>query len=95
MDLFIKLLNNENNINIVDIRNDYLYLNSHIKNSVNIGEYLLISNPSNYLLKDKIYYIYCSYGRRSFMVTKVLNSLGYNTVNIEGGYKEYLLKNKY
>ncbi len=82
-------------LNIIDIRDNYLYLKSHIEGSINIEEVLLRKNISYFLNKNTLYYIYCRFGGKSFFLCEELNSLGYNTVNIEGGYKEYLLKNHY
>ena len=80
------------NANIIDIRNKLKYQNNHIPNSINIDEIMLLSNPEKYLNKDEIYYIYCDFGNRSKRVTYQLNKLGYNTVNVDGGYNNYLLR---
>ena len=77
--------------NIIDIRSRSKYLESHIDGAINISEYELLFNSSKYLSKDKIYYLYCDYGRRSKVVSSKLNKMGYNTFNIDGGYNNYLL----
>jgi len=71
---------------IVDIRDNYSYNISHIKNSINIPYYNLLNNFSHYLSKDKIYYLYCDEGKQSFEISKRLNSFGYNTLSITGGF---------
>ena len=63
----------------------------NIPNSINIPSNYLITNHSNYLDKDKIYYLYCDTGNKSKLVSEELNCLGYKTVNILGGYNYYLL----
>lgn len=78
--------------NIIDIRAKYAYDDGHIEKAVNIREDLLLNNPSFYLNKKDIYYLYCDTGHRSRIVANRLNSLGYKTLNIEGGYKNYLLE---
>jgi rhodanese-related sulfurtransferase len=71
---------------IVDIRDNYSYNISHIKNAINIPYYNLLNNFSHYLSKDKVYYLYCSEGKQSYEISKRLNSFGYNTMSIAGGF---------
>ncbi len=80
------------NINIIDIRNRNSYVSGHIPQAVNIDEYDLLFNTVNYLDKNKKYYLYCDSGSRSEQLVYRLNSRGYNTVNIVGGYHNYLLR---
>ena len=82
----------KNFVNIIDIRSSSKYLFGHVNNSVNIYELELINNHSKYLNKNDIYYIYCDYGNSGKMVVSYLNSLGYNTVNINGGYYNFLFR---
>lgn len=55
-------------------------------------EFLLV-NPENYLKKNQKYYIYCEYGTRSEKLCNKLSNLGYDVVNVIGGYNEYKLSN--
>ena len=84
-----KIINNLNNINLIDIRDNYLYNIGKIPNSKNIPMNFLITNPYNYLNKEETYYIYCNRGINSKKTCEVLSSLGYHVVNIIGGYEEY------
>ena len=78
-------------INIIDIRSRYIYDLSHINNSINVPyDYLLLS-PSKYLNKNDTYYLYCQAGYTSKSISKKLNSLGYKTISINGGYNSYRL----
>ena len=79
-----------NNPIIIDIRDNYSYNQGHIKNAINIPYYNLLNNYSHYLNKKEKYYLYCENGRQSGEISNRLNSFGYNTSNIEGGYEEYL-----
>lgn len=79
-----------NNPVIVDIRDNYTYNLGHIKGAINIPYYNLLNNYSHYLNKNEKYYLYCENGRQSQEISNRLNLFGYNTVNIEGGYEEYL-----
>ncbi len=81
----------DNGLNIIDIRDNYLYNIGHINNSINIPMNLLLMNPSNYLDKNETYYLYCSYGNNSKIACDKLTRCGYNVVNIVGGFNEYNL----
>ena len=76
---------------IIDIRSNYKYMIGHIDNALNIEYHDLLLNYKKYLNKNEIYYIYCDSVVRSKIVVSKLNNLGYNCVNIDGGYSNYLL----
>jgi len=76
--------------NVIDIRSKSNFLSGHILNAINIDYYKLMERPELFLNKDNIYYIYCDSGIKSKTVTSFLNSLGYHTIHIIGGYKAYL-----
>ena len=78
-----------NNPTIIDIRDNYSYNISHLKNSINIPYYNLLNNYSHYLSKNKTYYLYCEEGKQSYEISKRLNSFGYNTISIEGGLNSF------
>ena len=79
-------------MNIIDIRSKSKYLENHIPGAINIDSYDLIFNPSKYLNSNEKYYIYCTSGITSKSVVNKLNKMGYNTVNIDGGFNNYLLR---
>ena len=83
----IEELKKLNNPIIIDIRDNYSYNNSHIKNAINIPYYNLLNNYSHFLNKNNKYNLYCEEGRQSSEISKRLNSFGYNTKSIKGGYK--------
>lgn len=87
-----ELLKKTNNISIIDIRSNQSYNNNHIPNAKNVPSQVLISNPNKYLDKEKTYYIYCQKGSSSIRVCSLLNNLGYNIVNINGGYEAWILQ---
>ena len=82
-----------NSNNIIDIRTLIEYQKGHIVGAKHIEKYQLLNNPEKYLKKQEIYYLYCNSGIQSKMVAKKLNSMGYSTISIEGGYYNYLLRN--
>lgn len=77
---------------IIDIRGRDKYNINHISGAINIEAIELLSNPSRYLNFNDIYYLYCDFGHTSSMVVNKLNRLGYNTVNVEGGFNNYMLR---
>lgn len=77
-------------LNIIDIRDGYLYNLGHINGSINIPSYELLGNYKTYLNKNEVYYIYCQYGTSSDIVVRRLKNIGYNVINIMGGYDAYL-----
>lgn len=83
--------NKYNTINIIDVRDEYSYEKGHIINAKNIPGNILMQSPENYLNQKEIYYIYCQSGNTSNKIVNILNSRGYHTYNISGGYNNYLL----
>ena len=53
----LKELLKNNNLNLIDIRDNYSYLNGTIKNAKNIPYNELLINPNKYLNKNKTYYV--------------------------------------
>ena len=90
---FLDVYKNKN-INIIDIRSKYIYELSHIPNAINIPYDYLILNHPKYLNKNETYYLYCQAGYTSKSIVKRLNSEGYQTISINGGYNSYKLHNK-
>ena len=41
------------------------------------------------IAKDKKIYVCCQVGLRGYIACTILNQYGYNTSNIDGGYKTY------
>jgi rhodanese-related sulfurtransferase len=74
---------------IIDIRNKEQYDKYHMDGSINIPFYNLITNPDQYLDKNKTYLIVCDYGLKSKKTSEILNNMGYLTKSICGGIKEY------
>ena len=75
---------------IIDIRSIDKYQNGHVPGALHYDYQSLLFTPERYLNKNDVYYIYCDSGNRSFSLCKTLNHLGYHTVNVLGGYQNYL-----
>ena len=76
------------NINIIDIREHYLYERGHLKGSINIPLRVLRTMPEKYLSFDKTYYLICETGFNSKRLSIVLNNKGYHTYSIKSGYEK-------
>ena len=77
-------------VNIIDIRDNYIYNLGNIPSSKNVPYNFLILNPEDYLNKDQTYYIYCGMGINSIKACSVLSNKGYKVINVLGGYNEYI-----
>lgn len=75
---------------IIDIRSTYSYNLGHIRGAISVPYYNLLNNYSHYLSKYNRYYLYCDMGDQSLEIVLRLNSFGYDTISIIGGYMEYL-----
>ena len=92
MEITLQELIKKNNPIIIDIRNENEFLMGTIPTSRNIPAIRLEVSPEKYLHKDQTYYIFCNNGKRSKVLSQKLNIQGYKTVNIIGGYLNYLLR---
>ena len=73
---------------ILDVREEYEVSNGSIKNVVNIplGQ---LRDRLNEIPKDRKIYVCCQVGLRGYIACTILNQYGYNTSNIDGGYKTH------
>lgn len=79
------------NINIIDIRRREKYNDNHIPGAINIPKIVLIKDYNKYLEHNKKYYIYCEQGIESIKVCRFLRSIGFDAININGGYQNWIL----
>ena len=89
----VKELMTLTDINIIDLRSVEKYNFSHIPGSINIPSDKLLLNPNDYIRKDLKYYLYCQHGMTSRSICNILSKLGFNVVNINGGFESWLLSN--
>ena len=73
---------------ILDVREEYEVANGAIPNVINIplGQ---LRDRLNEIPKDRKIYVTCQVGLRGYIACTILNQYGYNTSNIDGGYKTY------
>ena len=74
---------------IIDIRGKTNYAVDHIPSAINIPYSELITEYPILMSKSEIYYICCEQGITGKEVCSYLSKLGYNTINIIGGYEAY------
>ena len=89
MEEFLKL---SGDISIIDIRSNQSYNNNHIPRAINVPYEKLLISPASYLKANTRYYIYCQKGITSRKLVSILNRMGYHTMNIQGGYEEWIIK---
>ncbi len=74
---------------IIDVIETYEFEGGKVEGSINIQMTGLMLNADNFLDKGEKYYIMCQAGGRSMQVCSVLDSQGYDVVNLDGGYSSY------
>ena len=84
-----KLDENFSNIKLIDIREPYETKSGSIKGAKKIPMGTLMGNPQQYLSKNDEYYIMCQSGMRSARTSLALSKLGYNVINVAGGFGSY------
>lgn len=84
----INLLDANEDLNVIDVREDFEVENGMIPGAINIP---LGSIPEkvNELDKSKEYILVCKGGVRSANACEYLESQGFNVVNLEGGMMDY------
>lgn len=82
------------NIQLIDIREDYEYANGSHKWAKHVPMNQLLAQPDKYLKKDKTYYIMCQSGMRSSRTTQALAEKGFNVINVAGGIGSYVGTNR-
>lgn len=88
MDELESILEDENS-QLVDIRDNYLYEVGTIPTAINAPSNFLQMMPEKYLKKGIHYYLFCDYGVKSQKIVRYLDALGYDVTNINGGYHSY------
>ena len=86
-DEFINL--KKDNLVIVDVCEPIEREKGYIDGSINISLNDL-RNRLDELSKDKMIYVYCQQGLRSYIAYRILKQYGFNVRSIDGGYRFYL-----
>ncbi len=85
-DEFAKRYEQDNHINILDVRKNSEYYSEHVIEAINAP--LDYVNDSMLLVdKNKTYYVHCAGGYRSVVFASILKARGYdNLINVQGGF---------
>lgn len=79
-------------INLIDLRSSESFNNNHILGAKNIEYNNLINEPYKYLDKGEKNYLYCQRGIKSYKACMYLDKLGFDVVNVAGGYENWILE---
>ncbi|WP_010532330.1 rhodanese-like domain-containing protein [Lentibacillus jeotgali] len=83
-----KLMNEDENMVVVDVREDEEVAQGMIEGAKHIP-LDKIPHSTNVLDKDKHYVFVCRSGRRSMTAASFLNEYGFNVSSMEGGMKKW------
>lgn len=86
----LKELSAEGNIRLLDVRTKEELEGGYIEGAVHIPVDELRDRYTE-LDRDKTYIIYCAVGYRGYNASLFLNSKGYHTLNLSGGYTAYTM----
>ena len=87
----VKMMEEEKNYIILDVRRADEYAEGHIPGATQLD----VTNEPEFLKgiesldKDKTIYIYCRSGRRSRIAAKHLIDNGFNVIDLKGGYSAW------
>lgn len=74
---------------IIDVREEYEYVNGHIKNAYNIPLSKINSVSQSTIPLDSVVIVYCQSGNRSKMAAQLLLDLGYQEIYDMGGVNSW------
>lgn len=84
-----------NNTILVDVRTAKEYARGHLEHAVNVDWFRPdFAAQFDTIPKNNTIYVYCQKGGRSARAAAVLDSLGYNVVDLRGGYDALLRLNR-
>jgi len=78
---------------LIDVRNEFELSDGYIEGMINIplGK---IRKQLNLIPKDKQIYVYCQVGQRGYLACRILTQLGYDAINLDGGFRTYRIAKK-
>ena len=83
------------NVLLVDVRTPAEFARGHLENALNINWFDAdFTERFKNFNKEKPIYLYCQKGGRSAKAAKLLDSLGYDVVNLSGGYSMHIADKK-
>ena len=86
----VKMMKNEKNYIILDVRRPDEYAEGHIPGAINVpNEEIATAEISEFPDKSQMILVYCRSGRRSKEASEKLVKLGYTNIVEFGGIQEY------
>ncbi|MGI6174743.1 MAG: FAD-dependent oxidoreductase [Christensenellales bacterium] len=73
---------------LLDVRTDAEYEEGHIAGTLHIPLHTLRERLAE-LDRDKVLYVYCQSGRRSYVACRILSQNGFDCLSLSGGYRLY------
>ena len=90
MDKAVKMMKDEKNYIILDVRRPDVYAEGHIPGAINVpNEEIGTAEISELLDKSQLILVYCRSGRRSKEASKKLAGLGYTNIVEFGGINDW------
>lgn len=75
---------------LIDVRTPEEFNSGHLEHAININWYDSdFQNRVNELEKDKTIYVYCKKGGRSAEAAKLIDSMGFEVIDLLGGYDAF------
>lgn len=85
-----KMMMEEKDYRIVDVRTAKEYADGHIPNAINVPNESIGTNPPKELPdKGQLIFVYCRSGSRSMQASQKLAGLGYTNIVEMGGIKDW------
>lgn len=76
---------------LIDVRTPEEYQNGHLEEALNINWYDAdFKDQVRKLDQSKTVYVYCKLGGRSAKAAAVMDSLGFEVIDLAGGYDAYM-----
>ena len=90
MDEAIRVMENETDFLIVDVRTTHEFAQSHIPNAINVpNETIKTDDIMQLPRKDQMILVYCRSGNRSKQAAEKMVALGYSNVYEFGGINDW------
>lgn len=84
IELKLRIANGEK-FNIFDVRQKERFDIFHLDGALNIEKGMLLEKAESYMNRCDTYYITCNGGNSAGMIAKMLQTLGFKVISLEGG----------
>ena len=77
-------------LQLIDVRPENDFSRGAIDGAINLPLEKIEAGETDILKKDQPVYLYCHVGENSRDAAEILDDEGYDTINLEGGYRAWL-----